>query len=276
MNKKLSFLLLAIFIIPLVSLFGCDDVSSYQVLVFSSWTESGSVSGSGTYKDGATVTLTATGLQGNKFVAWLYQGTTILVDGDDYTIKKTDEDSSGHAASSTLTFVMNENRQGKYTAVFSEEYMLYHKLSYFELIRAIPQEESSSSQTVSLALSHADSTKNVFKAEEIEIQESVGQPTENVTEALVLSTKTPKQINVLLGITIDGKTKTFDMRANLLYKQELEITDRSNYSYLTTYSETNSLHSIIFKIDMADSNSETHDYWILTLVYSKLGASLFS
>ena len=103
MKRKISYFLLAILLLPVFALFGCDEPASYSFSVVPSWASSGSVEGSGSFTEDDIVTLTATANSKSSFVAWVYQNTTLLVDGDTYSIKNT-KNSDNKITQSTLTF----------------------------------------------------------------------------------------------------------------------------------------------------------------------------
>ena len=133
MKKKLSLLLLAVFvIIPVFALFGCDEVSSYKIQVRSSSYGHGTVSGEGTYDENTTVTLKATVTnQNSSFIAWLNPNGCIIKDDPNFQIAN--NQNNGRVVGSTLTFTSNETTRGIYTAVFSEsaQTMQYVKVDSF-------------------------------------------------------------------------------------------------------------------------------------------------
>ena len=132
MRKKISIALLSILIVPLIALFGCGEVLSYPVYVFSSSTIYGSVSGNGTYNEGETITLTATAKQGSSFVAWIHQNSTLVQNDQNYNIEN-QTNSNQKVVKSTLTFTVSEKTQGKYTAVFDDNKMMYTKFDSWRI-----------------------------------------------------------------------------------------------------------------------------------------------
>ena len=114
MKKKLSFLLLIVFVIPILAFWGCGSVETYSISASSSDTQFGIVEGQGTYNDGSDITLTATAWSGSNFVAWVFEEKTELVNGDSYSITNTTENDK--IVSSTITFKCSKETAGNYTA----------------------------------------------------------------------------------------------------------------------------------------------------------------
>ena len=144
MKKKLSIILLTLFLLPLCALLGCKDVSSYPVYVYSSSTIHGSVSGTGTFADGSTVTLTAHAKTGSQFLGWVKSNNNLIAANEVYNINNT-VSAENKITKSVLTFACNTNTQGQYTALFEDGKMMYIQFYGMYLSKnpnATPIEES--------------------------------------------------------------------------------------------------------------------------------------
>ncbi len=150
MKKKLCLLLLIVLIVPVVAFFGCGTTNyynfSYRVSGKGNVVGSGlsSYTCSGTFSEGSRVSLTATPDDGETFLGWVFRRTILIVDGQNgYSISSTNKNGS------TLSFSASANREGQYTAVFSdkvagtnEDLVDYVKLDGFKFEKNQPVEES--------------------------------------------------------------------------------------------------------------------------------------
>lgn len=256
MKKKFSAFLLCLVMFPLVALFGCDEVSSYSVTVSSSSTIHGSVSGAGTYEEGSTVTLTANAKGGSSVVAWVYQNSTQLQDGDVFSISDTTNEANV-VTSSTLTFTMNATTQGSYTAVFSDSKMMYVKLdSYF--LTTNPESAGMEDDGLQPTLMTANidvaqgqsALTTIFTAEGVALRDGVIVSAENITGVLNLSTTTAQNIRVNVVFTMNERTFTFNnLRASLLFQEDVAETSGANHTYSVSYSDGTYRISFNFTID---------------------------
>lgn len=257
MKKKFSLLLLIIFIFPLVAVLGCNDVSSYQAVVFSSWINSGFVSGSGTYDQGSTVTLNATALNGYHFICWLYQGSTIIQESDGYVIENTTNEKD-EISKSSLTFTMDSAKQGKYVAVFSEDKIMYVKFDSFSL-----KNSNNKNATVSLTLWQNNDVSNFYDVSEIELNaENSTVQAESVKEVLQLSATETKPITANLLLQIDEISRNFNLHAGIDFAKNIDTVQLEGYSYSTTYE--NGTYTIAFDFTI---NEEA---FTLSLIYKAL------
>lgn len=277
MKKKLSILILSIFVLPIFALFGCNDVQSFGITVFSSSEALGAVSGYGTFEEDSTVTLYATPKTNGKFVAWIYQGSTLLSDGDIYKIESTE-------AKSTLSFNANAVTQGSYTAVFenkssSQNNMMYIKLdsyriasaeSYQQLPAGIPENDSLETLiTTNLTISHgktSNNLNNVLTLENTELKDNMIYKPEDINQVLNLDAYGARHLCVQLNGKFVGNlnTTTKELRANIDYK---ESTTSQNQGYLAEVSyNTKGTYEIKFKFEQ-----ENQTYYLL-LTYKNLSS----
>lgn len=256
MKKKFSLLLLSIFVLPLIALFGCGEVLSYPVYVYSSSTIFGSVSGTGTYDEGTTVTLTATAKQGSHFICWVYENTKEIVNDSTFKINN-NLDSSQKTEKSTLSFTMNASTQGKYTAIFDDNKMMYVKFNSYRITTnpEIDGEDEDINQdaimTSTIDLSQGPTSSNlstVYKAEDVEIKDNLNIYPENITGILKLSATSNQHIRANTQFAYNGKSMTFNFRADIGFQQSTEKIASNNYNYQITYNEGNYKIAFEFKV----------------------------
>ncbi len=261
MKKKFAFMLLSVLIIPIFALFGCDEANYFSVTAFSSWAEAGLVTGAGSYKEGDTVTLTATTLtaKNSSVLAWVYQNSLELSNDETYTIT-TDEGKQ----TSTLTFVMNKSTQGKYTAVFKENKLLYTKLTSWRLTTT-PEEDSDSyngqnpysntmlsvSQGISSTLlTNSYNTKDEGETTYNNVAVNVAS---EVNQVLELSPDTSRYILANTQIVKDGKNINLNLRAEIKHATSTDTVTTPNYSYKVNYSDGK--YDIIFGFKIAQDST---------------------
>ena len=82
MKKRLSILLMAVFIVPIFALFGCDEVNYFKIESYTSSDSFWKVSGRGEYAENTIVTLYANAKSNSnvtgRFVCWLFKKSTII------------------------------------------------------------------------------------------------------------------------------------------------------------------------------------------------------
>lgn len=253
MKKKFSVLLLAIVVLPLLALFGCNEVSSYPVYVFSSYLDCGSVAGAGTYKEGETVTLLANAKDGSNFICWVFQNSTELSNGEIFNITN-ETDTAQKIKRSTLSFVMTSDRKGKYTAIFSDTKMMYAKLDSMYLttdLTAEPKEDDATKEAIlseSLHISQGMTNSNlvtVFENSEVDFKDSTLISFKDINQVLKLSTDVEQLLKVELG------TKT--LRASLTFQTNKDWVENSNYSYKVSYE--NGTYKIVFSFDSGENQT---------------------
>ena len=266
MRKKISIALLSILIVPLIALFGCGEVLSYPVYVFSSSTIYGSVSGNGTYNEVENITLTATAKQGSSFVAWIHQNSTLVQNDQNYKIEN-QTNSNQKVVKSTLTFNVSEQTQWKYTAVFDDNKMMYTKFDSWR-ITTDPNAEGEEYDnpnlaplmTVSMELLQGQTSStlsSIYQVEDKDVRENVIITPENITEILKLQNETKQSIRASTQINFNGRAMSFNFRADLGFQENSEETQNPNYSYQVKYS--NEIYQIIFKF----RTSTTSEYYLI-------------
>ncbi|MGN1201000.1 MAG: hypothetical protein ACI4R8_01865 [Candidatus Caccovivens sp.] len=262
MKKKFSLLLLALFIVPIFALFGCNEAESFPVTVFPSWGEAGSVSGNGTYKEGETVTLTAVAstIKNSSVVAWVYQNSREIVDDNTYKIVN-ETNSAEKVTKSTLTFVMSESTQGRYTAVFDESKLLYTKLTSWRMT-STPDADGelddgrANIMTGTIEVSQGENSSNLttaYTAEEVSIKDNVTNTVQGIDQVLELSSTTARHIKTSVQLTYNGKIMTFNLRADINNAQSTEVINGSNYNYQIKYED--GTYKIIFGIKLAQNQT---------------------
>lgn len=266
MKKKFSLLLLSIFIVPLFALFGCDEAKSFPVTVFPSWGEAGSVSGNGTYKEGETVTLTAVAstIKDSSVVAWVYQNSLEITDDETYKIVN-ETNSAQKITKSTLTFVMSESTQGRYTAVFDENKLLYTKLTSWRLtstpdVDGELDDGRASVMSGTIEVSQGENSSNLttaYSAEEVEIKNNVTNAIQSVKNVLELSSTTPRYIKAAVQLTYNSKIMVFNLRADITNGKSTGVIQSSNYTYQIKYSD--GTYNIIFSMKL----NQTETYYLI-------------
>lgn len=127
--KKSVFVLLIALIAPIFLLVGCGEVASFNITATVNC-QNGNVTGMGKYDEGSKVTLTARGVNGKKFIAWVYQNKTLLDGNNAYEITTSDD-----KLSSTITFTVSAHTSDNYTAVFEDSKQAYYTLSSYRVVR---------------------------------------------------------------------------------------------------------------------------------------------
>ena len=134
-SKKSLLFLILILVAPIFLLVGCGEVQTYNITATTNC-QNGNVTGMGRYDDGSRATLTARGVNNHKFIAWVYQNKTILVNNNTYTIE-TSED----GMTSTLTFNASSYTSDNYTAIFEDSRQMYYTLSSYRVVEHAEGEE---------------------------------------------------------------------------------------------------------------------------------------
>lgn len=280
MKKRLSLLLLSIFVLPVFALFGCDEVASFGVTVYSSSETLGAVSGYGTFDEGTSVTLTATPKSDGRFVAWVYQSEIQLSDGETYKIETTD-------AKSTLTFTMTATTSGSYTAVFENKTqtqssnMMYIKLSSYRFVTAesyeqTPEGLTSGSENLETAItthmivSHGKTSNSlieVLNLENTELKDNLIYTPEAVNQVLNLDAYSARHLCVQIVGRIGNSSNatTKELRANIEFKENTQ-TQNQGYVSNVTYS-SNGTYQITFAFAQ-----EGKTYYLI-LTYENLTAT---
>lgn len=233
-RTKTIFLLLIILLVPILLLFGCDELATFRIDAYVNENKNGTVYGYGTYTEGDTVTLTANGLNGNRFIAWVYQNKTLITNNSVYTIS-TSED----GLSSTLTFSASMATADRYTAVFEDNSQQYYTLSSYKFTTDLNAEDALPEETTDLLVSGG--SINVMIGETItnfrnltliegDFRDRVRTDVSGVTEVLNLSYTTPYYIRfnfsytnsqpVVRTITATLGTNSSSNGVNLVFNQD--------------------------------------------------------
>lgn len=146
MKRKIYALVLTFFcIFCMFAFFGCNEnIIDHRIIVTSSNIRYGTAHGDGYYKTKQQVVLTATELEGHKFVCWVK---------DDVII----------STESEYKFVANKKTEGKYMAVFEGEQMQIEKLSNITLLLGA-KENSGNYQLENVTILHSDN--NLYNGEQ--------------------------------------------------------------------------------------------------------------
>ena len=261
MKKKLPLLIVLCLVFPLFALLGCGEVNSYPVTVYQS-SSKGSVGGSGTYAEGSTVTLTANAF-GSHVVAWIYQRTIQIENDETYTITNT-LDSAEQPVKSTLTFTMNAQTQGAYTAVFSDGKVMYVKYDNMRLTTDLnaPATETPTAEpitTASFELSQGTTELSTILSEtEVVFYENVAIRPEKMNSVLNLQMNTTQHIRASVVFSHNNLSSTFNFRSDIKFQENIEEIANSNHTSQVRFA--NDAYEIIFKFNL---DGQTY-YLILT------------
>jgi len=279
MKKKLSLLLLVMFIIPVFAIFGCDEVSYFSVAVKSSSSTLGTVVDiNGTYEEGTTITLKATRKTGEQqngyFICWLHENSTVVTHGETYEITPT-KDENDVVVSSTLKFDLNQNTQGTYTAVFggldgSINNMMYAKLESFRLAKQSSfilntnglTEDSDSIEvlpSVTFSVQHGPTSSNLQQAHsetDRALKDNLIYNAENVSNVVYLATNQ----HLLF------KVGSLNLRAELKYRSSTPSTIVNNYEYIIDYGDD--VYTVMFGFNT--TLSDTAEDYVAVLTFRHL------
>ena len=126
-KSKAIFFLLIILLVPIFLLFGCDELATFRIDLVVNDGKYGTVYGDGTYTENDTVTLEARGLNGKRFIAWVYQDKFIINSDSTYNVYVSED-----GLHSTLTFTATKETCDKYTAVFEDDSQQFYTLSSYK------------------------------------------------------------------------------------------------------------------------------------------------
>lgn len=275
MKKRLSILLMAVFIVPIFALFGCDEVNYFKIESYTSSDSFGTVSGRGEYAENTSVTLYANAKSNSnvtgRFVCWLFQNSTIIENDSTYQIESTDTTSS-------ITFNSSATTQGSYTAVFenakqtTSTNMMYVKLdSYrfatkdsYEAAKDGILEDSDQLNTVTttnLSFMHGQSSTaltTILSEQNQELKDNLVYIVDS-NQALKLNAESSQYIYAKLYGKIGAEIVSKDLRSNISFKQSIEKSQSQNYSSQVVYNIAGT-YEIIFEFD----HNETSYVFILT------------
>ncbi len=266
MKKKLSFLLLIVFVIPILAFLGCGSVETYNISASSSDTQFGIVEGQGSYNDGSDITLTATAWSGSSFVAWVFEEQTELTNGETYSITNTTQHEQ--IVSSTITFKSSKETAGKYTAVFADPAMQYTKLSSWYISKsadATPESETNLKPIImqsSMSVSQGKSSlTEIYTTDSVDIKENV-EVFVQTNSILKLAFGEKYQIKIKPKFQIASTSASPTLNAYITYQNQTP-TEETGDSYKVDYSD--GLYRIEYKITISGQ-----DYYV-NLLYKNLG-----
>ena len=267
MKKKLSFLMLAVFILPVLTFFGCGTSETHKISASSSDINFGIVEGQGTYSEGSEITLTATAFSGSSFVGWIFEEQTLLDNGETYSISNTTE--SDKTKTSTLTFKCTSATKGNYTAVFEDPEMQYAKLSSWYISKtedSAPESETSLKPVLmqaSMSISQGKSvTSEIYSTDAVDIKENV-EVEAQTNNVLKLEYGQNYQVKIKPILQIGTLRASPTMIAYLSYKKTSEKVEETGYSYKVTYE--NGVYIVQFEITISEQT------YYINLLYKNLG-----
>lgn len=269
MKKKLSILLLAIFLIPVFAIFGCGSSDSFKITVGYN-TKNGDVIGSGTYAKDSTVTLVATAFEGQEFVCWAYQGETRVANSDVYTLKNETNDNQ-QVTKSTLTFTSTSKTKGFYMAVFSDTKMMFAELYswYVTSDLSLPENEGSIDTTpvvtMTTYLTYVNTTHSIdaYSYENNELRDNVSTYVTDCHNLLKLSGDSAKSITVSATMAFNEETtRNYTFRAEIPFREN-STTTAPNYG---TVSYANNLYKVAFEFE-----TPSHQTYFLVFTFRELG-----
>lgn len=269
MKKKLSILLLAIFVIPVLAIFGCGSTDSYKITVGYN-TQNGSVVGGNTYAQDSTVTLVATAFEGQEFVCWAYQGETKIVDNAVYSLNNVTNDSQ-QTTKSTLTFKASKKTQGFYMAVFSDAKMMFTEFSSWYVTSDINSPENEGSVdttpivTMTTYLTYVNTTHSIdaYSAEDQELRDNIAIEVTDCNNILKLSGDSKKSIMVSATMTFNEETtRNYTFRAEIPFRENANSTAQ-NYGSVRY---ANNTYKVIFEF----TTPATQTYY-LVFCFTELG-----
>ncbi len=269
MKKKLSILLLAIFIIPVLAIFGCGSSDSFKVTIGYN-TKNGDVTGDGTYAKDSTVTLVATAFEGQEFVCWAYQGETRIAQNAVYSLKNvTNEDQQ--ITKSTLTFKSTSKTQGFYMAVFSDSKMMFTELTawYVTSDADVPENEGAVDTTpvvtMTTYLTYVNTTHSIdaYSIEDMELRDNIAIEVKNCNNLLKLSGDTKKSITVSATMSFDeNTTRNYVFRAEIPFQENSQST-LENYGSVRY---ANNTYKVIFEF-----KTPSNQTYFLVFNFTELG-----
>lgn len=269
MKKKLSILLLAIFLIPVFAIFGCGSTDSYKISIGFN-TKNGDVTGAGTYAKDSTVTLVATAFEGQEFVCWAYQGETRISQDAVYSLNNV-ENENQQITKSTLTFKSTSKTQGLYMAVFSDSKMMFTELTswYVTSDADIPENQGSIDTTpvvtMTTYLTYVNTTHSIdaYSAEDQELRDNIAIEVKDCNNLLKLAGDTKKSITVSATMSFDeSTTRNYIFRAEIPFQESSEST-LENYGSIRY---ANNTYKVIFEF-----KTPSNQTYFLVFNFTELG-----
>lgn len=257
MRKKILIFLCALLILPVLSFFGCGDVTNYVVSASVNDANYGRISGFGTYAEGSNITLTANANSTKKFVCWVFGDTNLISNGSNFSIS-TDE----NKLKSTISFKVSKETAGKYTAIFEDENMMWTKFSSIRFSKAenaTEQDEGQNMLNAEISLfngTNAAALEQVFSQTDTAFQEDVAL---EIDTNKLLYTSFDKQNQILLRAKLkydESSTRSLNLRASFDCKTNsdgfVEVQNETyNYFYKVTYENG---YEIVFKYPVSQTD----------------------
>ena len=281
MRKKFVYFLLAVMLLPVFALFGCEKAQSFSFQISQSDPLAGDVTINGLAKnadativEGKTITMTASSRDG-EFVCWVHQNTTEISNGSTYSISNTKTD--GLVTKSVLKFKSSKETSGNYTAIFKSTKMQYVKLAAIK----VTEDKDKASEIDSIAkqpvITFSDITimqgktikSEAYAGENVGAKENIEITTDDVKEVLKLDPEVEQEIVVYSHLTYmqTQASSSRNFRTNLSFRGETETTGRdgnSTYTISTTYTDG------VYKVAFGFAVSQTKTYYMI-LYFKELG-----
>ena len=267
MKRKLALvLILALF--PLIAVFGCNEKpATYFVSVSTNSISEGRVNqiNETPYTEGTTLTLTATSNQksdgtSTNFITWLFQDETIIENGEQYSIKNETKvfGEEERIVSSVLTFKVNKNTQGHYTAIFEDGKMNYIKFDSLFLTTdtenppTIDDGSKIPFKVASFEILQSNDLKLAFSTYDTNVKDNVLLTPEKVSEVLKLDTRTSQKLRI--NARIDNTTRTFD--AEILFRPDEYVDNNpsSAYTHNVQYDSATQTYLVSFDFSIGSEN----------------------
>lgn len=272
MKRKIGIIALLLVLFPLLTLVGCKKPASFYFEAVSSWTGitensgGGTVTGTGSYQSGKTVTLTATAKPNSRFIAWVFEDSLLITDNSTFTVKNTG--SANAVTRSELSFKSSSNLKGKYTAIFDDEKIIYTMLTSWRVTDdyTLAGEDSQTSatpvtMTADIFITQGIGT-SVYQATGYDVKNNVINKTEDITRVFKLSAEEPQDLSVVFTIGYGREPFSYRMMAEIEFGTNTSSRENEDgfipsadnkYSYKVNFT-ANGTYETIFKFTYNDAD----------------------